>query len=132
MIAVLRKNLVLLLVMLQLVAPLVHAHIGSNSFSQGLHIPGLEAYRSNHELPVVHNDNADDDAEGLLVVMDAGIKDTPVTFLARDSQSHVLVLVGQIQVSLIPPTDTNFTPQQPLLTPRIFPSAHSPRAPPAQ
>lgn len=132
MIAVFQKNLVFLLVMLQLVAPLVHAHIGSNSFNQGLHMPGLELYRINHDGPAVQTVNADRDADGLLVVMDAGIIDTPDAFLAKKSQTHSAVLVGQIQVSLIPPTDSNFTPQQPLLTSRIFPSSHSPRAPPAQ
>ena len=66
MIAVIRKNLLFLLVMLQLVAPLVHAHIGSNSFNQGLHIPGLELYRVNQEEPVVQNFNVNNDAEGLL------------------------------------------------------------------
>lgn len=132
MIAVIRKTLVLLLVMLQLVAPLVHAHTGSNSFNQGLHIPGLELYRVNQDVPVIQDANADWDVEGFLVVMDAGIKHTPDKFFAMDSQNHSAVLVEQIRLSPLPKADSNFSPQQSPPTSRIFSSAHSPRAPPVQ
>ena len=132
MIAVIRKNLVFLLVMLQLVAPLVHAHIGSNSFNQGLHIPGLELFRINQDVPALQAINADNDAEGLLVVMDAGIKHTSDKFFATDSQSHLAVLVEQIRLAPLPLADNNFSPQQQPPTALNFPSAHSPRAPPAQ
>lgn len=44
MIFSLRTCLVIFLVLLQCIAPLVHAHTGENFSSQGLHIPGLEVY----------------------------------------------------------------------------------------
>jgi hypothetical protein len=44
MIFSLRPFLVTFLVLLQFIAPLVHAHTGEQISSQGLHIPGLEVY----------------------------------------------------------------------------------------
>jgi len=44
MIFSLRPFLVFFLVLLQCIAPLVHAHTGENFSAQGLHIPGLEVY----------------------------------------------------------------------------------------
>lgn len=44
MIFSLRPCLVIFLVLLQCIAPLVHAHTGEKFSTQGLHIPGLEAY----------------------------------------------------------------------------------------
>jgi hypothetical protein len=44
MIFSLRPFLVFVLVLLQCIAPLVHAHTGENFSTQGLHIPGLEVY----------------------------------------------------------------------------------------
>ena len=39
-----RKYLVVILVLLQFIAPLVHAHTREHGLSHGLHIPGLEVY----------------------------------------------------------------------------------------
>jgi hypothetical protein len=44
MIFSLRPFLVFVLVLLQCIAPLVHAHTSEKFLSQGLHIPGLEVY----------------------------------------------------------------------------------------
>lgn len=44
MISSLRPFLVIFLVLLQFIAPLVHAHTSEKFSSQGLHIPGLEVY----------------------------------------------------------------------------------------
>ncbi|MDP3008086.1 MAG: hypothetical protein Q8N30_03340 [Methylococcales bacterium] len=44
MIFSLRSFLVFFLVLLQCIAPLVHAHTSEKFLSQGLHIPGLEVY----------------------------------------------------------------------------------------
>jgi len=44
MIFSLRPFLIFVLVLLQCIAPLVHAHTGEHFSAQGLHIPGLEVY----------------------------------------------------------------------------------------
>ncbi len=46
--------LFLILALLQLVAPLVHAHTGEESSAQGLHLPGYEHYNVNHDTPEFH------------------------------------------------------------------------------
>lgn len=71
------KFLIIMLAMLQFVAPLVHAHSGGQNFSQGLHIPGLETYLDNDmnsagQFAAINP--ADWEQEGFLVVVDAGIK----------------------------------------------------------
>ncbi|MBM4206474.1 MAG: hypothetical protein FJ190_00205 [Gammaproteobacteria bacterium] len=65
--------------MLQFFAPLVHAHAGSQNFSQGLHIPGLEVYlainnEKDYSGQFVAINTSGSDQEGILVVVDAGIK----------------------------------------------------------
>lgn len=49
MLTTLRKFTVILLAILQLVAPLVHAHAGEKASDLGLHVPGLEMYGVDHE-----------------------------------------------------------------------------------
>jgi hypothetical protein len=46
MFTVSRKILILLLVLLNAFAPLIHAHTGDNSAGFGLHVPGLESYKA--------------------------------------------------------------------------------------
>lgn len=47
MVASLRRSLILLLLLLQSAAPLLHAHVGEQfQFCGGLHLPALEAFNS--------------------------------------------------------------------------------------
>ena len=131
MIPVIRKHLVLLLAMLQLFAPLVHAHVGNNSFGDGLHIPGLELYRPNQDAPVVHNVNLDCEPEGLLVMVDAGIKQPYAVDLETSGDYNPALLpADQLRLSALPYPSHNFSPHQPSVGYRLFSNAHSPRAPP--
>lgn len=41
-----RTFLLMLLAMLQFIAPLVHAHAGQSTSGKGLHLPGLERYQA--------------------------------------------------------------------------------------
>ena len=51
MIFTLQRSLIILLVLLQLVAPLVHAHSGQVESSEGIHLPGLEFVTASDEGP---------------------------------------------------------------------------------
>lgn len=65
---------VIFLAMLQLIAPLAHAHAGDNAkASGGLHIPGLEMYSPNQMqgLSVTADDRFSGD---MLVMVDSGIR----------------------------------------------------------
>ncbi len=132
MLPVIRQSFIIALAMLQLFAPLVHAHTGNNNFNQGLHVPGLEFYRANQDASVGQNVNADWDSEGLLVVVDAGIKNPQDTFVESTDHSFALLPPDQFQISALPENDSNFSPQHQSFSFRRLPATHSPRAPPAQ
>ena len=51
MFTTLRKFIVIFLVLLQLIAPLVHAHAGEDISNTGLHVPGLEMYSVDRQSP---------------------------------------------------------------------------------
>jgi hypothetical protein len=128
----LRKTLILVLAMLQFFAPLLHAHTGDKNFNQGLHLPGLESYLALQDAPVLKNVNVEWDAEGLLVMVDTGIKSTQDISVASIDNDFALLPSNQLQVSSLPETDNNFSPQHQSFSFRRLPSLFSPRAPPAQ
>jgi hypothetical protein len=127
-----RKTLMLVLAMLQLFAPLVHAHTGDKNFTQGLHIPGLESYLAHQDAPVLHNVNAEWDTEGLLVMVDTGIKSSQDISLASTDSDFALLPSNQLPVSALPETDNNFSPHHQSFSFRRLSPVFSPRAPPAQ
>lgn len=132
MLTVSRKYLILVLAILQLCAPLVHAHTGENSPNHGLHIPGLELYGINQHAPDIQNVNVDWNAEGLLITVDAGIKNPHDIAIEKTSHSFAILPSGQLQAKALPKNDGNFFPQRQLLSFQRHHSTVSPRAPPAQ
>jgi hypothetical protein len=132
MLPVIRQSFIIVLAMLQLFAPLVHAHTGSNNFNQGLHIPGLELYRANQDASVGQNVNADWDSEGLLVVVDAGIKNPQDKFVESTDHSFALSPPDQLRISALPENDNTIPPQRQSFSFQRLPPIFSPRAPPAQ
>jgi hypothetical protein len=132
MIPVIRKSVIFVLAMLQLFVPLVHAHTGAKNFNQGLHVPGLELYHISHDAPVTQNVNVDWDSEGLLVVVDTGIKTQKNMMVVMQDGPFALSPADQWQVTALPESDNNFSPQTQSFSFRKFPVAYSPRAPPAQ
>ncbi|CAG7856564.1 hypothetical protein MCAMS1_01092 [biofilm metagenome] len=127
--------LIILLAMLQFVAPLVHAHTGNHNFSQGFHLPGLESYLSLHhalENQLVNSNNVDRDNEGLLIVVDTGIKN-PNDVVAKndDHYSYTLITVNSLINSNLFDNDCNFSPHNQIVAVRTHFSPLSPRAPPA-
>jgi hypothetical protein len=134
MLTVFRQSLIIVLAMLQLFAPLVHAHTGSHNFSQGLHIPGLEPFLPDNHAPVSQKVNfvVDRHTEGFLVVVDAGIKN-PHDFIAEIDQSgFALLSFSHLQIKCMPACDSNFSPHCQAVTFRKHFSPLSPRAPPVQ
>jgi hypothetical protein len=132
MLSVHRKSLIIVLAMLQLFAPLVHAHTGDKNFNQGLHIPGLESYLKNQDAPVFQDVNANWDSEGLLVLVDAGIKNPQDISVVSAVSGFALLPSDQLQVTALPENDNNFSPQLQSFTFQRLLSTLSPRAPPAQ
>jgi hypothetical protein len=132
MVTVIRKPFIFMLVMLQFFAPLVHAHTGGNNYPKGLHIPGLESYQSNQNDTVFQNVNAAWDSEGLLVVVDTGIKNPNGIPVVDEQTGFALLPSVQFAFAVFPKAKNNFSPQSQPLRYRGDFSPHSPRAPPAQ
>jgi hypothetical protein len=128
----LRKTLILVLAMLQFFAPLVHAHMGDKNFNQGLHMPGLESYHALQDASVLQNVNVEWDGEGLLVMVDAGIKSTQDISVASTDSDFALLPTAQLRVSALPGTDNTIPSQHQSFSFRRPPPLFSPRAPPAQ
>lgn len=128
---VFRNFLLIILAMLQLVAPLVHAHTGNFKFNEGLHIPGFETYSTIQDAAVIKKVNLDNGAEGLLVVVDTGIKNPLDTSVETKDIEYATPPNAQLLVSLLPSADSNFSPHKHSSSYRIQSSPTSPRAPPA-
>ena len=148
MILSLRLFLVTCLVVLQFIAPLVHAHTSEKILSQGLHIPGLEVYdRSTPQdaLNPTQSVNASlckatlfcGDIDGQVVGVDAGFSRdfaTPIqkrhkiiTDLHSDFlPASTIVFETGFSTFFIPP----LTHTEPFFG-RLAYFPHSPRAPPA-
>ena len=131
MFTTLRKFLVIFLAILQLIAPLVHAHAGEKNSDLGLHVPGLEMYGAEHDLLMSHAISVDFSHHGIIVGVDAGMKDKQVNALADLDYSYYLHQAPAFSAALSP-FDANFSPQAAQSFCRLFIPALSPRAPPAQ
>jgi hypothetical protein len=131
MTTVFRNALLMMLAMLQLVAPLVHAHAGNFKSSEGIHLPGFESYASTQHAVVVKKVNLNHGAEGLLVVMDAGIKDPQDATIETKDIGYALPVTLIVLVASLHHADSNFSPHKRSFSYRIQPSPISPRAPPA-
>ena len=129
MFTTLRKFTVIFLAILQLIAPLVHAHAGEKSPDRGLHVPGLEMYGAEHDTLLSQAISYSFSSYGIIVGVDAGIKDKKVS-LAADN-SHYLQPQTPVFNPTLAPFDNNFTPQAAQFICRLFIPSLSPRAPPA-
>lgn len=141
----LRKFTVIFLAILQLIAPLVHAHVGEktgllpNSGLGTLHVPGLEKYSVDRDASMSRAEALycsasmhDFSADGMLIGIDAGIKDRQPNAKVNLDHSHYLHQQAAIFKTAISPFDTNFSPPSQQLVCRLFIPSLSPRAPPAQ
>jgi hypothetical protein len=134
----LRIGLIAFLVLLQLVAPLVHAHTGTpifaaiNSGIGKLHVPGLESLSlvSDVGLPGQYWATLNAPPEGLVVGIDTGIKPADQGILAAADHVYYLHQPAHLFAASFSVFDVNFSPHT---TPFVSPftvTAHSPRAPP--
>ncbi|WP_027148562.1 hypothetical protein [Methylobacter tundripaludum] len=132
MFTTLRKCLVIFLAILQLIAPLVHAHAGEKISSLGLHVPGLEMYGVEHETLMSQALSYDFSYDGIIVGVDTGMKDKHIYVAADLDNSHYLHQQVPVFNPVLSPFDTNFSPQSAQFVCRLFIPSLSPRAPPAQ
>lgn len=137
----LRKFTVIFLAILQLIAPLVHAHVGEkvgllpNTGVGTLHIPGLERYsvdRNASETLYCKVSTYDSSSDGMFIGIDAGIKDRQASAGADLDNSHYLHQQALAFKAAISPFDTTIPSQSQLFVGWLLIPSLSPRAPPAQ
>jgi hypothetical protein len=131
MILTVRRYLLVLLGLLQLVAPLVHAHSGNNFVQFGLHLPNLEVYSviTQQNMPLLQTTDYLSSQIDAIVSISSGIKNQN---LATDEQPALLYFSPVpfvFSIALIS-CEINFSPQPSLNTKSFIHSPQSPRAPP--
>lgn len=133
MLPALRVSLLALLVLLQLLAPLVHAHTGQAVLGgvSELHIPGLEA------LSNLQNDSDGyaqaalaAPSEGLLVGVDSGIKSAQQDVFSDHHIAYFLDMALWSFHLYCAASETNFSPHTAPITHHFFLTSHTSRAPP--
>jgi len=149
MFTTLRKFLVIFLAMLQLFVPLVHAHTGNKASDLGLHVPGLEMFGVDHEALMSEALSHDSSSgrigsrpiatlppslavAGVVVGVDAGMKNKLVTVVSDLDNSHYLRQQAPLFNVAVFPFNINFSPQSQQVACRLLIPSLSPRAPPVQ
>lgn len=130
MLTTLRKFTIIFLAILQLIAPLMHAHAGEKAPDLGLHVPGLEMYSVDHNARLFQTVSYDYSAEGIIVGVDAGIKNKPADKVADNS--HYLHQQNSAFNAVISPFDMTTLAQPAQFVCQLFIPSLSPRAPPVQ
>lgn len=130
MVASLRQFLILLLVLLQTAAPLVHAHVGGHTaMTGGLHLPELEMYRvSGKDVAKIVTVQQIND-HSAIVALGSAIR---LPKIDPNAQPALLAARGLVFCSPSPTVEpVNFSPHQPsVYTTPAFLSANICRAPP--
>lgn len=128
MVAYLRQFLVMLLVLLQMAAPLVHAHVGNDASMPGLHLHEFEALRLGHDGAGLMAVNPDLQSQNVIVNLGSAIKQqqlldklAPALFLLVASPGFAVE--RRAGINKFPPPSSQFAPE-PIL------SHNSSRAPP--
>jgi hypothetical protein len=132
MLPTLRKFLIIALTILQLFAPLVHAHASESPSNQGLHVPGLEHYSLHHEsiayskAPAVYAC-----IDGVMVGVGLGLKQKLSTTQA-DTDNGFYLPMHRLPLSImaLPLKCYDSESGQPLLA-RLLSSPPPSRAPPS-
>lgn len=130
MIHSLRKSLIILIALLQLVAPLVHAHTsGMQGAFGGIHLPGLEFINSDKFKPGLRAEAPGNDGCGMAIGVSCGVERAKASLDSAaifNSHAQLEIFCGDFIAAT-----TNFSPQQ------TFEFNHqtvlqpiSPRAPP--
>lgn len=131
MILTLRRYLLVLLGLLQLVAPLVHAHSGNNFSQFGLHLPSFEIYSTanNQNTPTLQSLDYLAALDDAIVSISTGIQNQQ----NNSDDLWSLLYFPPYSVAITPTLiscEINFSPQATLSIKSILHSPQSPRAPP--
>jgi hypothetical protein len=132
MFSILRKFLVIFLSLLQLIAPLVHAHTNEQSSKQGLHVPGLEQFGNEYKtlMPQIKTLQCQVSIDGMVVGVNPGLKHNQANF-GDDAGSKYYLHQNSVGLNTtVSKFDINFSPQRQLFVYPFWFVLNSPRAPP--
>ena len=135
MFSIQRRFLIIVLTLLQLIAPLVHAHASEHILKQGLHVPGLEL--SGREYfgliaPEIKSLQLNVSVDGMIVVIDLGVKRNQDKHLISSESSYYLHQQDVVFNAGVSKLDTDFSSHLKQIHYLSLSSAHSSRAPPVQ
>ncbi len=124
--------LVIVLTMLQFIAPLMRGHASEPVLNQGLHVPGLEFYSNEHSSlnTQIKGLTSHIDLEGMVVAVDLGFNRNFISVLDNPDNNYYLHQQGITFHCCIFRYDVNFSPQPRRVNNVVLISPHSPRAPP--
>ena len=125
----LRRILITLLTLLQLVTPLVHAHAGEHDSHGGFHIPELEFFNIDSEEPTLQTAFSHSMSKGMIIGVSSGMKFN--TILLDSPENLVIDTVKKYFISKKTLKEINFFPQPPVPFSQTFHRPSIPRAPPA-
>lgn len=131
--SLLRQFLVISLVLLQCIAPLVHAHAGKQVAAIGVHLPGLEIYDFQHSDAVLQSADFGVDSDAIIVGVNTGINQQSVLLSDNsDDEKYLLQAVPKVQRIAFIEHTVNFSPHVIPIVQNLISTSYSPRAPPAQ
>ncbi len=124
-----RRFLFIFLTLLQVIAPLVHAHTNHSFANSGLHVPGLESYGVS-QFSVLRPTVSNYGDDGMLIMVDTGFRQNQASSMDDANDCFTLPLQPRIVKSTLSTFDANFSPHFPLFFTRLNLSLQAPRAPP--
>ncbi|NOT85931.1 MAG: hypothetical protein HOP02_14375 [Methylococcaceae bacterium] len=130
MITVSRNFLVIFLVLLQLFAPLVHAHVDEPFLSNGLHLPGLENPTAALNTPTLHAQQCTFSSNHLVVSIESGVKDKHLKNHLNNDNGDYIHQAAFVFNAVNVATDSNFSPHVISIAQSSCTPLYAPRAPP--
>jgi hypothetical protein len=130
MLILFRQFLVVFLVLLQLFAPLVHAHVDKHFASAGLHVPGLELHVAGYDSPSLQAAHCAFSANNLMVSINTGITEPHKKNPANAGGGECIQQPVDVFTAAISVVDRHFSPLASVIVSSLFISPYAPRAPP--
>ena len=125
----LHKSFSVLLVLLQLIAPLVHAHSEAKYAPAGIHLPGLEYVQADHQTSTIKANALLCVSEGVIVGIGSGLKQKampPFDLVSPYSETTIKYFdanPNRFEVGFSPHINA-------ILTSQLFDPSRSSRSPP--
>lgn len=129
MIPILQKLTIIMLVLLQFTAPLVHAHSGMQNTGLGLHVPGLESWSVGTDIDAMSSSTSQLPWDNCLVSVGTAIQQNPL-LAAESSSDYALLPADKIFSIALDARLINFSPHLTPFIPSTRPLSYDTRAPP--